>query len=201
MLLASGSAAFAAAPKADGQVPTNITAERMQYDAANQRVIFEGNVHVKRPDFELWSAKLTVFLEKTKGPRTSEHSANATASSMGAMGMDAGNLERIVAEKNVRMKQETKMGTCGKATYTASDGKVVMEDEPVIVDGSNRIAGKVIHFYTRDNRSEVIGGVQAAFTTSDKQDGQKSLIPGQSSSGNATEKQEKSSKPARKAKR
>ena len=171
-LLALPGAASAAEP-----VATNIQADRMQYDAANQRVIFDGNVHVKRPDFELWGAKLTVYLDKSNKPAKSDKSDNGTNPAMGSMGMDAGDIDRIVAEKNVRMQQGTKVGTAGKATYTTADGKVVMEDNPLIVDGTNRIEGRIINFFTRDNRSEVIGGVKAAFVTTDKKDGPNSLVP------------------------
>jgi lipopolysaccharide export system protein LptA len=142
-------------------VPTTIQAERMRYDSDGQKVVFDGNVHVKRPDFDLWAAQLTVFLDRTK---SGSKSANATGG-MGGMGMDAGSVNRIVAEKNVRIQQDHKVGTCGKATYTVSDGKVVMEQQPLLVDGSNTIEGRIINFYTRDSRSEVIDGVRATFVT------------------------------------
>lgn len=177
LLLAVPAAALAVEPK-NGQATTNIQADRMQYDAANQQVIFDGNVHVTRPDFELWGTKLTVYLEKNgRAAKPSAASGNSSNPGVGGMGMSAGDINRIVAEKNVRMRQDTKVGTCGKATYTLADAKLVMEDNPLIVDGSNRIAGKVINFYTRDNRSEVIGGVKAAFVTTDGKEGQNPLLP------------------------
>lgn len=177
LLLTAPAVSFAAEPKG-APVATNIQADRMQYDAASQRVIFEGNVHVKRPDFDLWSAKLTVFLDKSNKPAKAaeEPDANGTKPAMGSMGMDAGDIDRIVAEKNVRMQQGTKVGTSGKATYTASDGKLVMEDSPLIVDGSNRIEGRIINFYTRENRSDVVDGVKATFVTTDKKEGTSSLL-------------------------
>ncbi len=147
-------------------VPTRITSERMQYDAANQRVIFEGKVHVIRPDFQLWSEKLTVMLEKETKQDKHKRQGNGTVSP--AMGMEAGQVERIIAERNVRMQQEDKSGTCGKATYIAADGKIIMEQNPVVNDGPNQIRGQIINYYTRDNRSEVIGSVDVRFVTDDK---------------------------------
>lgn len=148
-----------AAP-ARGTVATNITAERMQYDASGQKVIFSGNVHVARPDFELWSTSLTAHLQKK------EDGAKAGGT---MQTMNAGQIERIVAEGSVRMKSGVRTGTCGRATYTLGDGKIVMERKPEILDTSNnsKIGGDTIVFYTRDGKSDVIGGVRASFSTSD----------------------------------
>ncbi len=166
--LSAASPAQAASPAPGGS--TRITSERMQYDAAGQRVIFEGKVHVTRPDFQLWSEKLTVVLEKeNKAGNSGKRQGNGTAQpTLG--GMEAGQVERIIAERNVRMQQGDKSGTCGKATYIAADGRIIMEQNPVVNDGPNQISGQVINYYTRDNRSEVIGGVDVRFTTDDKDD-------------------------------
>jgi lipopolysaccharide export system protein LptA len=155
-----------AAPAADAgrNVSTRINASHMRYDAEKRRVVFEGNVHVQRFDFEWWAAKLTGFLEQAGG---AGQEGKETEGGLGAMGMGGGTITRIVAEKSVRIRQESRTGTCGKATYTASDGKFVMEQDPRIVDGANSLQGLVIHFYTREGRSEVLGQVQAAFTTVD----------------------------------
>lgn len=151
----------AAANPAQKSVPTTVTAQRMQYDANKQSVVFEGDVYVKRPDFELWSVKLTLHLGKSKEGKSGGDVPG---------GMDAGEIERIVAEKNVRMVREGRNGTCQKATYTTNDGLMVMEGSPVLFDKENVVKGEVIYFYTRENRSEVHGGtsrpVEAVFTSS-----------------------------------
>ena len=166
-LPACGAAEVSPAP-----LPTQITSDRMQYDAAGQKVVFTGKVHVIRPDFQLWSDRLTVLLEKAPKKKGQEES-NDTASP--AMGLEAGQVERIIAERNVRMQQNDKTGSCGKATYVASDGKIIMEQNPVVNDGPNQIRGQIINYYTRDNRSEVIGGVDVKFVTSGKGDSGMSL--------------------------
>jgi len=162
-VLCAAGAACAAESKS---VPTSIKASQMQYDATGQRVLFEGAVHVARPDFELWADVLTVHLDKAR---------QGNATNPAGLGMDAGQISRIVAERNVRMKQANRSATCGKATYTAFDGKIVLERNPVVQEGANQIRGNVINFYTRDNRSEVIGTVEAHFVTPDKNGG---VIPG-----------------------
>ena len=159
-------------------VPTAVKSDRMQYDAKGQVVIFEGDVYVQRPDFEMWAEKITLHLRKKAarpGKAGAGQGADASASSSssgsaGPGGMDAGEIDRMVAERNVRMKRENRTGECEKATYTVDNAVMVMEGNPVLHEGDNSIKGEVITFYTRENRSEVRGSgakrVQAVFTSS-----------------------------------
>lgn len=166
-------------------VPTAVKSDRMQYDAKGQVVVFEGAVYVQRPDFEMWAERITLHLKKKAAKPGKENAgddaaqasgqsgqtgqAGASASS-GMSGMDAGEIDRIVAERNVRMKRENRTGECEKATYTVDNAVMVMEGNPVLHEGDNSIRGEVITFYTRENRSEVRGSstkrVQAVFTSS-----------------------------------
>ncbi len=178
LLCVSGTPDLAAAPQgATKKVPTTITSERMDYNAGDQTVLFLGDVHVKRPDFELWSKKMTVYLEKSgKG---SEHSSQTA--SMG--GMEAGDIDHIVAEENVRLKSESNTGTCDKATYYAKEDKFVMEGNPVLRDSKQSvISGKTVVHYLSSNRSQVIGGpgrgVSATFYSEDRTEEGGSPLPG-----------------------
>ena len=155
MLLAPAYVAQAAAPKANN---TRIVSEKMTYDANKNQVVFEGKVHVVRPGMEIWSEILTVVLDNSdKKPTTASNNA------LGA----AGKVDRIIAEKNVRIKQDNKNGTCGKATYYVNAGKILMEQSPLLVDGENRIRGRIINYYTQTGKSEVIGNVDVQFSTGD----------------------------------
>lgn len=147
-------------------VPTAVKSDRMQYDAKGQVVVFEGTVYVQRPDFEMWAERITLHLKKKAAKP--DKPENAGDGAMG--GMDAGEIDRIVAERNVRMKRDNRTGECSKATYTVDNGVMVMEGNPILREGDNTIRGEVITFYTRENRSEVRGSsssrVQAVFTSS-----------------------------------
>jgi lipopolysaccharide export system protein LptA len=147
------------------KVPTTITSDRMDYDANAQTLVFLGNVHVKRPDFELWSEKMTVYLDKSG-------KSNESAAQSSTAGMEAGNIERIVAEKNVRLKSENNTGTSEKATYYAKEDKFIMEGNPVLKDNKqNTVTGtRIIHFLS-SNRSQVIGGGTATFYSEDRTEG------------------------------
>ncbi len=164
-LLCLAGSAFAAEQPA-GSVPTNINAARMDYNADKQTVTFSGSVHVKRPDFQLWSDKLTVYLERNPGE----------AKSSDVEGMQAGRIDRIVASGNVRMKSEDKEGTCGKATYYAAKDLFVMEEKPVLRQKDNRIEGETISHYMKAGRSDVTRP-NATFSAPDNTNGGNPLLP------------------------
>lgn len=153
-------------PKADTNVETRITAQQLTYLADKQRVIFDKNVHVQRPDFELWADKLTVYM---KPPQKKSQTQKTTSSGL-PDGMATGDVDRIVAERNVRMEREGRSGTCDKATYTMDNSVLLMEGNPRLTDGDNTVTGEVIRYYTNENRSEVLGGakkrVEAVFAGS-----------------------------------
>ncbi len=149
---------LAAAPAPSGG-NTRILSETMVYDSRKNQVVFEGKVHVIRPTMEIWSEVLTVMLDNG-GKKNNVPNASP-------LGVGGGKVDKIVAERNVRIKQENKSGTCGKATYFVNAGKIIMEQNPVLVDGDNRIRGTTINYYTESGKSEVIGNVDVQFTTDD----------------------------------
>ncbi len=146
-------------------VPTRITADGMTYDADARKVTFSKNVHVLRPDFELWSNELVVHL---KPAEKKEGAEGASAAS----GLAAGDIDRLVAKGNVRMKREKNSSTSQRATYTMDTGVLVLEGNPRLTDGENVITGEVVRYFMHENRSDVVGGpkkqVEALFTTSEQ---------------------------------
>lgn len=149
-------------------VPTRILADSMTYDAEHLLVTFNSNVYVERPDFEMWANRINVYLKPEK--KTAETEKKDENASM--PGLAAGEVERIVATGNVRMKREENSSTSQKATYTVDTEVLVLEGDPVLSDGDNTIAGEVVTYYMKENRSEVTGGakkrVEAVFSTSGK---------------------------------
>ena len=156
------------AAEAAATVPTNIKAARMEYDADKQVVVFSGSVYVKRPDFELWSDKLTVHLERN---------AAAAPAAREMDGMQAGRIDRIVASGHVRMQSEDKEGTCGKATYYAAKDLFVMEEKPVLRQKDNVIKGRIISHYMKAGRSEVDDPI-AEFSAPDRTSSGNPFKPG-----------------------
>lgn len=169
----------AAAPEKAGQnspglsrnVETRINAAKLTYTADKQQAVFEGKVHVARPDFELWGDRLIVYMKPAPKKAADEAQKPGTVPA----GMAGGDIDRIEAIGNVRMASEpNRAGSCSKAVYTASDGVLRMEGDPRVSDGENTVTGEVIRYFTRENRSEVQGGkkrVEAVFSSSQKTGG------------------------------
>ncbi len=158
MVVVPCTAGAAAPSKAAGKVPTSIKADIMEYNADGQTVVFKGQVYVKRTDFELWANTMTVYLDKTAKKQDSSVTE----------GMSAGEIDRIVASGNVRMKSGNKHGECQKATYFAKTGKFVMEGSPRLRESENTIRGHTIVHYMHENRSEVQGAAEAQFLAPDR---------------------------------
>lgn len=159
--LPAAAAPQAPPPAAGGDLPIHITSDSMTYDTDKNIVIFRGNVEVERENFRLWSAVLTLHLKKKAAQPKDKAQAEPA--------LETGDLDRIVAEKNVRFTYNTQSGTARKATYTADTALLVLEGDPVVHDGENSITGERIRYYMNENRSEVDGGpqkrVQAVFSS------------------------------------
>ncbi len=154
---------------ANREVPTDVSALRMTYDAGKQHVVFEGGVKVVRPDFELDADRLTIYL-KSK-PKAA---AGAAKEDDPLAGMSGGEIDKLVAQGNVQMRKDGRTGDCGQATYYLDRELLVMEQNPVLRDGENSIRGQVINFYVAENRSEVVGGKGAPVRATFKSSGQSS---------------------------
>lgn len=152
-----------AAPQTPSQaandLPIHITSDSMTYDTDKNIVVFRGNVEVQRENFRLWSAVLTLYLKKADQPKDKDQKSS----------LETGDLDRIVAEKDVRFAYNTQSGTARKATYTADTALLLLEGDPVVHDGENSITGERIRYFMNENRSEVDGShqkrVQAVFSS------------------------------------
>ena len=143
--------------------PIKVTADTLVYDTPKNAAIFQGDVEAQRADFFLWSSTLTLYLRPTEGNSPVSGGRN------GYPALTPGDLDRIVAEKNVRFRYRAQSGSAGKATYTVRSGLLVLEGNPVLREGDNSITGNTIRYYLNENRSEIEGGpggrVEAIFTS------------------------------------
>ncbi len=152
-------------------VPVSISADTMTYEPEKDRVIFRGNVEATRAQFIMWSDLLTLYLKpsaKASSPTPSEDEGQGGVNDIAESApspalnpnLQPGDLDRIVAEKNVRFRYNTQNGTAAKATYTLDTGVLVMDGNPILRDGENSITGSRILYFLNENRSEVESGPQ-----------------------------------------
>lgn len=118
-----------------------ITSDRTDYDRKEGVILFDGNVHVDDDEYQMCSKQLYVFLDGTN------------------------ELKRIVAIGDVAITNDTRHGSCAKAAYTKSIGKVVMYGDgkgtmaKLIDEGKRRseVEGKKITFWIDSEQVEVEG--------------------------------------------
>lgn len=115
--------------------PVEITADRLEADDAAKTLIFIGNAVAKQADITIRGDRLTIY----------------TA----AGGSD---VERIVAEGNVRIDQGQRLATSGRAEYLRVEERIVLTGSPRVSEGQNSVQGQEIVLFLKDNRSVVKGG-------------------------------------------
>lgn len=142
-----------AAPASPKTVPTNIRADHLEYSADMQKVIFTGNVHVKREDFELFAHKATVLLRKAPTKVTQNQDDSEYANDMAP-----GEIYEIIATKDVVMINKQKEARAQRARYLVDQDRVTLEGgppRPWLKDHENdrTVEGDILHYYINEGRS------------------------------------------------
>ena len=119
----------------DNAGPTTVTSDKLEFDYANNIALFDGHVVVKDPEFSLVADRMIIFLEKTN------------------------DVSRVSCTGGVRMEGGDISIACGKATYTRLNAHVLLEDEPVVTKGEQRLTGESIDVWLNDSRVVVNNGV------------------------------------------
>lgn len=131
--------------------PLAITSRSMTVKNLDQRVIFDKNVTVIKGDMDLHADRVEVVLAKPSGPAVSD----STGSGMGPDILSEGNIERIVADGNVKVVQGTKTVTADHAVYHRADETVVLTGHPETWEEGVRIGGSKITILLKEQRSIV----------------------------------------------
>jgi len=133
--------------KKGNSTPVSITSSRLTYTDDQHRAHFEGGVMVRGADATITADHLDAFMI----PR-SQASANQSFKGQGQ-------LDRIVAERNVSIQEPTRRAQGEKLVYTVAEDKFVLTgSSPSIFDAEHgKITGDSLTFYKRDDRVLVEG--------------------------------------------
>ncbi len=113
---------------AGGGGETVITSDTLLFDYQQRMCVFEGNVVVREPRVRMESQKLHVFFDASN------------------------NVESVVATEAVKVTQEDRVATCGRAVYTAGNGAIVMTLNPVLTRGRDQLQGDEIRIYVHSEK-------------------------------------------------
>lgn len=118
-----------------GNLPIEITADRLLADSVRETVTFEGHVRAKQGEVTLFSDRLFA-----------EYSGAAKA------------IEKITAEGHVRVLHAGKEGKAERAVFYNQEQRIVLSGGATLSQGEDSLAGDNVTIYLRENRSVVTGG-------------------------------------------
>ena len=121
--------------------PIHITSRRMTYTDAERKIFMNGGVTAKGSDATVTSEDMTVFLL----PRSQSQAISGRST--------PGQIERIIAEKQVVLTQPTRHGNGDRLVYTSADDKFVLTgNSPSIFDAERgKTTGDSLTFYRQDD--------------------------------------------------
>jgi lipopolysaccharide export system protein LptA len=118
-----------------GSRPIDVTADRVSADSARNTVTFEGNVVARQGDVTLHADRIQADYSR-----------------------EAGAIDRIEAEGNVRFVQEGREARSSRATFHNLEQRVVLSGRATLRQGQNTVQGETLTIFLRENRSVVTGG-------------------------------------------
>ena len=140
-------------PQLDNKAPIRITSDRMEADQQARTIAFEGHVLVRQSDLTITSNRLKVTMaQETKGGK-----AVAQKHAIGAAD-PAQRIDYIDFTGDVKVTQQDRVATAQEAIFMQKERKILLKGSPVVTKGQDRIQGKLITIYLKDNRCVVEGG-------------------------------------------
>jgi lipopolysaccharide transport protein LptA len=145
-------AASSAAPPAEGlsaeerSPATVIESDSMEMVTTDEetRFVFSNNVRVTGNNLTVHCDRLEVL--------SARHDNDRDAAP------ELGRIQTIFALGNVRIQQETRLATAGRAELFPQEGKIVLLDSPMIIDDQGRVSGERITLYQGESRAVVDSG-------------------------------------------
>ncbi|HOP48487.1 MAG TPA: lipopolysaccharide transport periplasmic protein LptA [Desulfobacteraceae bacterium] len=124
------------------QEPIIIKANTLEVIETSKQIIFTGEVNAKKEDFVIDCQKMVVHYKNRPALDRSE-------------GVDT-SIEKIIATGKVRItRAQGGEATANEAVYYPQDEKIVLSDNPVVVQGKDFVEGDRITIFLKENRSVV----------------------------------------------
>jgi lipopolysaccharide export system protein LptA len=111
-----------------------ITSQKLTADNKRNIAVFEGLVVAKTKDIFIYSDRMEVVYDNTKG-----------------------RIKKIRAVGDVRVHNKNRAIFSEEAVYFGEEGKIIFNGEPKAVEGENVITGTQIIYFLKDDRTVVKG--------------------------------------------
>jgi lipopolysaccharide export system protein LptA len=132
------SAVFVQSRKETDTAPIHVLADRLAYVDAERKATFSGNVLARSADMTTSAESIQLLLLPAGGPGSNQ-------------------LDKMIAQGDVRVQQPNRRASGNQLAYTAQEGKLVMTGtkagRPSIFDAEKgQITGDSLTFYIHDDR-------------------------------------------------
>ncbi len=137
--------------------PINITSKK--FEARNitggKEIVFAGNVNVTQGDLTLTADKLMIVYDDEKGKSGAEPPAKRLPKNLQSIS----GIRSIIASGKVKIAQNERMATAGKAEYDNAKRTITLtEGPPRLWQGPDQMMAHTIIIYLDENRSELRSG-------------------------------------------
>lgn len=119
--------------------PLRINALSLEVDNKNQVITFQGNVVARRGDMTIQADVARVYYEK---------------------GEEGHEIQKIVAQGNVRIYQGNRLATSQEAILYNPEQKIILTGQPKVWQGKDMLSGEKITVLLKEDKSYVESGPQ-----------------------------------------
>ena len=147
----------------NSEEPTVINSDAMDIDMANDRITLLGNVDVQDPEMNIKCRKMIIYLGKSDkksdastGDSTRDEQSGKEVVKIKCIG------DVVISRLQVDSpdgKKENQQAFAGKAIYMVKEETITLTEDPVLVNGPNRLMGERIILHTRTERVMVFKGI------------------------------------------
>ena len=160
---------FSASPsakKGKSDEPTIINSDAMDIDMANDKITLLGNVDVQDPEMNIKCRKMIIYMGKNQNKQEKTGDSARDEQS----GKEVVKIECIGDVVITRMMvnapdgqvKENQQAFAGKAVYLIKEESITLTEDPVLVNGPNRLMGERIILHTKTERVLVFKGIARA---------------------------------------
>ena len=142
--------------------PTVINSDAMDIDMAKDKITLLGNVDVQDPEMNIKCRKMIIYLGKSEkkaestGDSSRDEQTGKTVVKIECIGDVV--ITRIQTD-SAADKNNSQQAFAGKAVYLVKDETITLTEDPVVVNGPNRLMGERIILHVKTERVLVFKGV------------------------------------------
>ena len=146
----------------NSEEPTIINSDAMDIDMANDKITLLGNVDVQDPEMNIKCRKMIIYLGKSEkkseastGDSTRDEQSGKEVIKIECIGDVV--ITRLQVDSPAG-KKDNQQAFAGKAVYLIKEETITLTEDPVLVNGPNRLMGERIILHTRTERVMVFKG-------------------------------------------